>query len=132
MPVTYRIDAARRMIHTTCSSPLTFADVIGHFRTLMTDPTCAGHLDVLLDVSQADSLPKSSQFGAMNAELAGLRQKVEFQACAVIATRDAMFGMMRIFEVMAAPYFRLIRVFRDSAEAKAWLVSEQAAQDRPR
>jgi hypothetical protein len=129
MPVTYKIDAARRLIHTTCSRPLTFTEVIEHFRTLKEDPACTGHLDVLLDVSEADTLPVSSQLGTVSAELGAVRAKVKFGLCAIIATRDAMFGMMRIFEVVAGPYFRAIRVFRGAAEAQAWLVSQQTAQD---
>jgi len=123
MPVIYKIDAARRLIHTTCSRPLMFTEVIEHFRTLKEDPACTGHLDVLLDVSEVDALPDSSQFGPVSAELDAVRAKVQFGLCAIIATRDAMFGMMRMFEVAAAPYFRAMRVFRRAAEAQAWLVS---------
>jgi hypothetical protein len=108
---------------------LTFTEVIEHFRTLKEDPACTGHLDVLLDVSEADTLPVSSQLGTVSAELGAVRAKVKFGLCAIIATRDAMFGMMRIFEVVAGPYFRAIRVFRGAAEAQAWLVSQQTAQD---
>lgn len=125
MPVTYRIDATRKLIRTTCSSPLTFEEVIGHFRTLNADPTCFGHLDVFLDVSTADTLPQSSQFAGINAELRILRDKVQFGACAIVATRDGMFGMMRMFEVLSAQYFKAIRVFRDSVEAEVWLASQQ-------
>jgi hypothetical protein len=127
MPVTYRIDAGRKLIRTTCGSPLTYEEVIGHFRTLNADPTCFGHLDVFLDVSTADTLPQSSQFASINAELRILRQKVQFGACAVVATRDGMFGMMRMFEVVSAQYFAVIRVFRDPVEAEVWLASQQEA-----
>jgi hypothetical protein len=129
MPVIYKIDAARKLIHTTCTRPLTFTEVIEHFRTLKEDPACTGHLDVLLDVSGADTLPLTSQMGPISAELDAVRAKVQFGLCAIIATRDAMFGMMRVFEVIAASYFRAIRVFRDAAEAQAWLDSLQTAKD---
>jgi hypothetical protein len=127
MPVTYNIDPVGKVIRTTCSSPLTFADVIGHFRTLKQDPACGGHLDVLLDLRTADLLPETNQFGAVTAELGALRDKVQFGTCAIVATRDAMFGMMRIFEVHAGPYFSATRVFRGMAEAEAWMVSQQSA-----
>ena len=129
MPVTYIIDASRKIIRTKCSSPLTFADVIGHFRALKEDLACSGHLDVLLDVSEADALPESRQLGAVGAELEGVRRKVQFGICAIVATRDAMFGMMRVFEVAASRYFRETRVFRDFDAAEAWLASKQAAID---
>ena len=129
MPVIYKIDAARKLIHTTCTRPLTFTEVIEHFRTLKEDPACTGHLDVLLDVSGADTLPLTSQMGPISAELDAVRAKVQFGLCAIIATRDATFGMMRVFEVIAASYFHAIRVFRDAAEAQAWLDSLQTAKD---
>ena len=132
MPVTYQIDEARKLIRTTCSRPLTFTEVIDHFRTLKQDPACTGHLDVLLDVSDADTLPESRQFGPVAAELSAVRAKAEFGLCAIIATRDAMFGMMRVFEVAAQPYFRAIRVFRGAVEAQEWLDSQQTARDLAR
>jgi hypothetical protein len=105
VPVTYIIDSAEKIIRTTCASPLTFEQVIGHFRTLQENPACAGYLDVLLDVSAADALPEPGQLGAINAELSAIRIKTQFGICAIVATRDAMFGMMRMFEVLACPYF---------------------------
>jgi hypothetical protein len=101
--------------------------VIHHFRTLKDDPACSGRLDVLLDVSDADSLPAATQLGAVATELAVVRAKVQFGSCAVVATRDAMFGMMRMFEVLAARYFEAIHVFRSSAEAEAWLLARREA-----
>jgi hypothetical protein len=125
MPVTYKIDPVRKVIRTTCSAPVTFDEVIGHFRTLQEGPACSGHLDVLLDVSQADALPESGQLAAVNLELRGIRDKVQFGICAIVAHRDAMFGMMRMFEVQASRYFHAIRVFRDAAEAEPWVASPQ-------
>jgi len=129
VPVTYQIDAARKLIHTVCSRPLTFTEVIEHFRALQKDPACAGYLDVLLDVSDADTLPESRQFGPIGAELIAFRGKAQFGRCAIIATRDAMFGMMRVFEVSAGPYFRAIKVFRVAAEAEAWLALRPTIED---
>ena len=126
MPVTYQIDTTRHVIHTVCSRPLTFAQVIDHFRELSEDPACSGRLDVLLDVTAVDLVPNSSQIGAVGTALSAVRKKVEFGACAIIAASDAMFGMMRIFEVQAGDYFEATRVFRKSADAAAWLASQPA------
>ena len=123
MPVTYSIDADRKLLHTICSGPVNLPEVAAHFRALRDDPACTGRLDVLLDVSATEVLPESAQLGTVVAEVAAVRRKVEFGMCAVVATRDAMFGMMRMFEVLASRYFRAIRVFRDIGEAKAWLTS---------
>jgi hypothetical protein len=104
------------------------ADVIDHFRTLSEDPVCAGHLDVLLDVREADSLPESNQLRVVSSEIAAIRVKVQFGLCAIVAKRDAMFGMMRMFGVFAERGFGAIRVFRGTAEAEAWLMSQQSAE----
>jgi hypothetical protein len=128
MPVIYSISPADKVIRTACLSPLTFAEVIEHFRTLQQDPACSGSLDVLLDVSDADLLPESAQLGAIKTELSAIRDKVQFRMCAIVATRDAMFGMMRMFEVLVGPYFVAIRVFRGIPEAEAWLVSQKTAE----
>ena len=127
MPVTYEIDAARCVIRTVCSRPLTFADVMDHFRQLGADPACVGRLDVLLDVSDADLLPESSQIGAVGAAVSSIRKKVQFGACGIVAVSDAMFGMMRMFEVHAGDYFSVIQVFRNTAEAKAWLALQKTS-----
>lgn len=132
MPVTYVIDSAERIIRTTCTSPLTFEQVIEHFRTLQQDLACVGYLDVMLDLTEADTLPESGQLGAISAELGAIRVKAQFGTCAIVAPRAAMFGMMRIFEVLARPYFLAIRVFRAKPEAEAWLAAERSAGDSQR
>lgn len=122
MPVTYVIDAARHLIRTVCARPLTFAEVLEHFRQLNDDPACTGQLDVLLDVTGADSIPETSQLGAVGAAVSSLRTKVTLGACGIVAGSDVMFGMMRVFEVKAESYFGAIRVFRKIADAEAWLL----------
>src|ERR1035438_8645363 len=69
VPVTYSIDTTRRLIRTACTRPLRFEQVIDHFRQLNDDPACSGRLDVLLDVTDADTLPNSSQLGAVRSEI---------------------------------------------------------------
>lgn len=129
MPVTYSVDTATKTIRTTCSRPLQFAEVMDHFRRLKEDPVCSGSLDVLLDVSDADLVPQASQLGAVSAAVSLVRKNVQFRACAIVASRDAMFGMMRMFEVLAGDYFSATRVFRTMDEAEAWLAAQPREVD---
>lgn len=122
--VTYVIDKTRRLIRTSCIGPVTLADIVEHFRKLKDDPDCAGHLDVLLDVHEADLLPDSNQLRLVDSHVAAARENVEFGICAIVADRDAMFGMMRMFGVFTQRNFRAIRVFRELLEAEAWLTSQ--------
>jgi len=133
MPVTYSIDAPGKMIRTTCSGPVKLEEVLDHFRTLQDDPVCTGQLDVLLNLSEVESLPQTTQLTNVTAAVSLVREKVEFRFCAIVASRDAMFGMMRIFEVFAGKYFRAIQVFRGAPEAEDWLAGQRARQDtRPK
>ena len=129
MPVTYSIDATRHLIRTACTRPLTFGEVLEHFQELRDDPACSGRLDVLLDVSGADRLPESNQIAAVSVALSAIRKKVQFGACGIVAPTDAMFGMMRIFEVQAGDYFNATRVFRKAADAEDWLASQHAGAE---
>ena len=129
MPVIYIIDTPTRLIRTTCSGAVTLADVVDHFGKLENDPACAGHLDVMLDVREADSLPESNQLKIVNSYVAAIRAKVEFGMCAIVVNRNAMFGMMRMFGVFAERNFRAIQVFRGTAEAEAWLINQQGKDE---
>ena len=125
MPVTYAIDTKERVIRTRCVGMATLAEVVAHFRELERDPDCADRLDVLLDLSEMTSLPRALDIKAVPFEVARVREKVRFDACAIVAPTDPLFGMLRMFEVLAERYFRVIHVFRTRAEAEAWLKLER-------
>jgi len=125
MPVTYSIDKAQGIIRTQCAGFVTLEQVVEHFRVLGQDPNCPAHLDVLLDLRATSSLPESVQLKVVSDEISRIRTRIQFGACAIVAARDALFGMARMFEVFAAKSFRATRVFRMYADAEAWLVSQR-------
>jgi hypothetical protein len=127
MPVSYEFDEARATIHTRCTGAVTLAEVLGHFRELARDPDCPGRLDVLLDLGRLESLPSSNQLRSVSQEVADLRTRVAFGLGAIVAPTDALFGMMRMFEVFASAYFKDVHVFRSLDEAQAWLSIERTA-----
>jgi len=126
MPVTYAIDQREKLIRTRCIGNVVVGEVINHFRTLERDPECPDHLDVFLDLSETTSLPFTAEITAVAQEINSVRRKVRFGACAVVATGDALFGMMRMFAVLAGAYFSEIRVFRSASEAEAWLSTQRS------
>ena len=123
MPVVYSIDKAHGIIHTRCIGPVTIDEVIGHFRALEKDPDCPAVLDVLLDLSEQTSIPKKENLEQVTREIRRIREKVHFGACAIVACKDALFGMLRMFEVFAEQCFRETCVFRRTSEAETWLAS---------
>jgi hypothetical protein len=126
MPVTYQIDKASGIIHTQCTGRVTLEEVIGHFQELERDPECPDHLDVFLDLTHQATLPRPDELKEVSFELARVRPRVQFGSCAIVANRDALFGMLRMFEVLAEQAFRETRVFRDRSEAQAWLASHRS------
>jgi hypothetical protein len=124
MPVRYEIDTVQRIIRTKCSGAVTLEDVIDHFRVLEKDPDCPQHLDVLLDLTEQTLVPASENLRDVAREISRIRGKVQFGTCAIVACTDALFGMLRMFEVFTEPYFLRTRVFRTAREAEAWLASQ--------
>jgi hypothetical protein len=125
MPVTYQIDKANRLIHTECTGAVTLAEVVDHFRQLEADPECPPYVDVLLDVTQEVTIPSSDELRTVTLAIARVRRRVQFGFCAIVASTDALFGMMRMFEVFTEDYFRESRAFRTLEEAEAWLVAKR-------
>jgi hypothetical protein len=126
MPVTYTINRKEKLIRTQCVGNVTVHEVIDHFRTLERDPDCPDSLDVFLDLSEITSLPFTGEITSVAVEISRIKKKVRFNICAVVATREALFGMLRMFSVVAGPYFTAIRVFRAAAQAEEWLASQKS------
>ena len=127
MPITYQIDVDNRTIRTKGLGNVTLRDVIDHFRTLEQDPQCPERIDVFLDLSEVDSLPETPQVSTVVGELSRIHHRVRFDACAILVSGDALFGMMRVFEAKAEEFFRGTRTFRVATEAELWLVSQKMA-----
>jgi hypothetical protein len=123
MPVTYQIDHAKQLVRTSCTGATTLDEVLQHFAVLIQDPECPERLNVLLDLSEMTSLPGSDQLRAVATEIARIVPRIQFLNCAIIAPKDALFGMARMFEVFAEQYFGATRVFRTRDEGAVWLES---------
>jgi hypothetical protein len=121
MPVEYSIDPTRHRIATRCLGDTTLAEILDHFDELERDRSRPPHLDVLLDLTQQTSLPTTHQIMAAAHRIGMAKWMIDFRACAIVVHRDALFGMLRMFEVFAHQHFDRLRVFRDVNEARAWL-----------
>ena len=123
MPVTYQIDREFALIRTRCTGGVTFAEVVNHFRELEHDATLPGRLDVLLDLTEMQSVPESDQLTSVAREVEILRLKVEWGSCVIVAGSDLLFGMSRVFHALAEPHFSNSNVVRSLEEAERWLAS---------
>jgi hypothetical protein len=121
MPVTYQINRETSFIETHCTGEVTLDEVLGHFQQLEAEPSLPERLDVLLDLAEMTSLPDSAELQEVTRAVDRLRAMVEWGACAIVASRNALFGMIRMFEVLAEGLFVRIHVFRERTEAERWL-----------
>ena len=132
MPVTYVIEPSASIVRTRCVGRVRFDEVMRHFADLAADPDCPDTLDVLLDLSELTSLPETWQLRSVSSEMGLVSHRVRFGACAIVATSDAVFGIARMYEVLAEDHFRATRVFREMRPAEEWLASHrQVAGGRP-
>jgi hypothetical protein len=123
MPVTYAFDQESCLIHTRCTGQVTFQEVMAHFRQLESDSARPPRLHVLLDLSQQQTEPTREQLWSVVAEVERLRDKVRWGACAIVASRDVLFGVGRMFQAFTGAYFSDSNVFRDLEQAEHWLAS---------
>jgi hypothetical protein len=131
MPITYRIEQSKQLIHTCCSGPVVLEEVREHFVTLSQDRDCPPQLDVLLDLSEMTTLPESDELRAVASDIAHLRPQIQFGICAIVASRPPLFGMARMFEVFAERYFSATGVFRTETEAVDWLEVQRHRASAP-
>ena len=128
MPVTYRIDKTSGTIYTKCIGNTTVVEVLEHFHELIRDVECPDRLNVLLDLSETTSIPETQQLRTVSDRIGIIRQRISFGDCVIVAGREVLYGMSRVFEAFAGKWFREIHVCRTTEEAEAWLAARSAAQ----
>jgi hypothetical protein len=126
VPIYYRIDPERRRIWTTCTGNVTPKEISQHFQDLARDPNRPDRLNVLLDLTEMTSLPETNQLKSVSNDLKRHQRNMQFRACAIVAPRNVLFGMMRMFQVLAQNSFTTSQVFRTTEDAEAWLAAKEA------
>jgi hypothetical protein len=76
-------------------------------------------------------VPDARQIQLIAAEIGRLLGKIRWGACAIVATRDLVFGVSRVLEVRTEDSFSATQVFRDAASAEKWLSMERARRVVP-
>ena len=124
MPITYRYDDVTNRLVTRCEGAVLFADVVAHFRNLGRDARIKPRCDVALDLSFQTRLPSVDQLDDISAIIEDTSEIIPFGRCAVVAPEDLVYGLGRMFQGFTWPLFTGIKVFRNNADAIAWLDAE--------
>jgi hypothetical protein len=127
MPITFSIDMRASLIRTIGEGDVTPAEVDDHFSELSKVWPRGAKLDVLLDLSGCTSLPEILQLRAVVSRIQMFGGRKRFGVCAIVATRAALYGLLRVFELLASHRFMAVRVFRNESAAMIWLRGRSSA-----
>jgi len=127
MSITFSIDTRASLIRTIGSGNVTLAEIDAHFSQLSQVWPRGAKLDVLLDLSECTALPEIPQLRAAVSRIQIFGGRKRFGVCAIVATRELLYGLLRVFELLASHRFVAVRVFRNGSAAMVWLRERSSA-----
>jgi hypothetical protein len=118
LPASYSIDPARRLVVTQVWGAATDEDILEHGRRLRADPLYDPTFRQLADMSGVTEILVKT--GTIEDVSRGQLFEPGTQR-AFVASSDAVFGLLRKYELHAETMGQTIRVFRVRQEAETWL-----------
>lgn len=124
MTVTYTYDGKQNFLYTKFTGAITDEDLESQAKAVAADPRVKPGVRELVDLRAVDSVEASTEsLGVIIFSDKEHREKFEGMKIAIVAPRELLYGLSKIFEVLSdvenAP--STINVFRTMAEAKEWL-----------
>jgi hypothetical protein len=118
--VTFRIDAANRLVAITCTGPVTLNDLLATQTALRADPAFDPGFDLLFDLRQASLAGVDA--GSLRRAAAGTPFAPSARR-AYVAGDDAGFGVARMLQAFSEFEKRgdSVRVFRELDAALTWI-----------
>jgi hypothetical protein len=118
MPVSYVIDANRKVVISRLSDPVTEDDVNDHNQRLRTDPAFDPSYRQLVDMTALTKIIVSTSM-VNQTSIDHFFNPGTLRA--FVASTDAIFGMARKFALQSEGVGQTIHVFRDMRKAEEWL-----------
>jgi hypothetical protein len=123
MPITYTVDTEQNVVLVTWRGDVTGDEYRAHLRTMLQDPDALRAGRSLTDLREANVLAHGAELNAiLDAEalprLGGRQWKT-----AVLVSSNVNFGVARQYQILAESE-NTDGVFRDYAEALAWLLAD--------
>jgi hypothetical protein len=122
MPISYEIDEARGLVHTTASGTLTDSDILQLKARLVADPRWRSTMRELSDVRAIDKLEVTAE----GVQSMMLRDQSDAAALAsyrlaIVVSKEVAYGMARMYQILTERTVPHVGVFRDMEEARSWL-----------
>jgi hypothetical protein len=126
VPISYRIDEARKRIYTRGDGLVDYETLRAHMFSEAGEP--AASYSELIDFSGATTNLTSEDVRLLASARRAIAQKQPPGPVAMVATDKMFFGMMRMY-YMLTDQVRPLRVFGDVQEAERWLDEFVGAPD---
>jgi hypothetical protein len=120
MPITYTLDRERRRMSTRATGRLTFAELSAHLDEEEQD-RAIGYAELFDARGASTDLQGDEVRRLVDRAQAILSRGGVVGATAVVADNDVVFGMARMYAMMAEFARAPVEVFRDLEPALAWL-----------
>lgn len=117
----YRIDASSNRIATRVFGEVTIDEALQHFDELLADSSYEPDLDVLLDLTDCQTLLDADQIRTAAARVTANPSTLRFGRLAIVVASEALFGTLRMFHSFSESAFLEAQIFRYRDEALQWL-----------
>lgn len=122
MPIDYSVDREHDLLVCIASGTVTNQAILSLARGLVDSPTYRTGMNGLVDLRPIEDLVVDADAIGDVVELATrMEHRFEGSRWAVIADRDALFGLTRWYELRREAQAYDVKGFRDAPEAYAWL-----------
>jgi len=122
MPMSYRIDTTKNVVHATASGVLTDDDVMSHRKKLTGDPEFSPQMAELSDIRQVtDFQVTPAGVRIMVASDVKMLAAGGMHKLAIVADENVAYGMSRMYQTLGEPNIRSVGVFRRYEDAEEWL-----------
>lgn len=119
MPISMDVDHARRRVYTRAWGSVTYDEVQAH---LSEEARKQGlGYPELVDATGATTALTSGQIRELVRRTHALLRRGPFGPTAIAATHDVLYGMARMYEILAGDDGVSVGVFRTVADAERWL-----------
>ena len=124
MPVTYRIDPDERIVYLTTDGNVPFIELEAVVLEALADPSYRRGFGFLSDNTRETDVPDPGYVRRCVDFIR--RHEAEMGGCrwAMVSGQTALFGMQRMFSILAEAHGITVRVFREPEAGRRWLLGQ--------
>ncbi len=120
MPIRYRIDKEERLVRAEVRGDFTTSDMIRALDNMVRDPDFEPGFNFLSDHAAVGEPVTPEQLDQLIAHLESLSEVLSGARWAIVATKPASYGMMRMLSVLAEAIPLRVAVFESLESAEEW------------